>query len=102
MADFKRRFKDLLGFGGNESVAYDDSAEDDFDYSDYVKQKIRGGRGEGRICVFCALFCKKCVRYFFVQCELESRRRKSVRRFSRRHFERFLGTEPRAQHGSDI
>ena len=35
MADFKRRFKDLLGFGGNESVAYDDSAEDDFDYSDY-------------------------------------------------------------------
>lgn len=35
MADFKRRFKDLLGFGGNESVAYDDSAEDDYDYSDY-------------------------------------------------------------------
>ena len=35
MADFKRRFKDLLGFGGNESVAYDDSADEDFDYSDY-------------------------------------------------------------------
>lgn len=37
MADFKRRFKDLLGFGGNESVAYDDAAddEDEFDYSDY-------------------------------------------------------------------
>ncbi len=35
MADFKRRFKDLLGFGGNESVAYDDYAEDDYDYSDY-------------------------------------------------------------------
>ncbi len=35
MADFKRRFKDLLGFGGNESVAYDDSAEDEYDYSDY-------------------------------------------------------------------
>ncbi|MFR1517983.1 MAG: cell division protein SepF [Clostridia bacterium] len=35
MADFKRRFKDLLGFGGNESVAYDDSAEEDYDYSDY-------------------------------------------------------------------
>ena len=35
MADFKRRFKDLLGFGGNESVAYDDSADEDFDQSDY-------------------------------------------------------------------
>lgn len=31
MADFKRRFKDLLGFGGNESVAYDYSADDDYD-----------------------------------------------------------------------
>ncbi len=32
MADFKRRFKDLLGFGGNESVAYDDyDADDDYD-----------------------------------------------------------------------
>ena len=49
MADFKRRFKDLLGFGGNESVAYDDSAEDDFDYSDYdeTEDTAASSRAEG-------------------------------------------------------
>ena len=39
MADFKRRFKDLLGFGGNESVAYDDSAI--LIIPTMMKQKIR-------------------------------------------------------------
>lgn len=35
MADFKKRFKDLLGFNVNESVAYDDTNDDEYDYSDY-------------------------------------------------------------------
>lgn len=35
MADFKKRFKDLLGFSGSESVAYDETADDAYDYSDY-------------------------------------------------------------------
>ena len=39
MADFKRRFKDLLGLGGNESVAYDDYAADDDDYDNYYNRE---------------------------------------------------------------
>lgn len=34
MADFKKRFKDLLGFTSTESVAYDET-DDMYDYSDY-------------------------------------------------------------------
>lgn len=34
MADFKKRFKDLLGFTSTESVAYD-TTDDTYDYSDY-------------------------------------------------------------------
>lgn len=34
MADFKNRVKSFLGFGANESVAYDVS-DDSYDYSDY-------------------------------------------------------------------
>ncbi len=37
MADFKKRFKDFLGFTSNESVAYDDT-DDMYDYSEYDEE----------------------------------------------------------------
>lgn len=68
MADFKRRFKDLLGFGGNESVAYDDSAEDEYDYSDYdeTEDGMEEEAEEDPYEASRALFVKDCCQRVFV------------------------------------